>query len=128
MVKVCWVHVQVERVERFVVAHGQIVLNQFKNFPNKAVARSAFAATLRERMETRRHAKLYLAPLGRGQRAKGLRANPLRDRAAGRGKPMTATATTMVKAIWQSYFLAPGQAGAAVLLSLGPSASTVTWC
>jgi hypothetical protein len=39
-------------------------------------------------------------------RAKGLRANPMRDRASVRAKPMTATATAMVKAIWRAYFLA----------------------
>ncbi len=34
----------------------------------------------------------------------------LQDRAAGKkSKPMTATATTMVKAIWQSYFNVSGQ-------------------
>ena len=35
----------------------------------------------------------------------------MQDRAAGKkSKPMTATATTMVKAIWQSYFNVAGQA------------------
>ena len=37
-------------------------------------------------------------------------ANPMRDRAAGRAKPMTATATRMVKAIWASYFTPVGAA------------------
>ena len=37
---------QVERVERFVVVHGQIILNQFKHFPNKAVQRSAGAVAI----------------------------------------------------------------------------------
>lgn len=37
----------------------------------------------------------------------GLRANPMRDCAA-RQKPMTATATRMVKAIWHDYFVRTG--------------------
>jgi DNA (cytosine-5)-methyltransferase 1 len=51
----------VDRVERFVVVHGQIVLNQFKHYPNKAVQRAAFVGELKGRMEQRKHHKLYMA-------------------------------------------------------------------
>ena len=44
------------------VVHGQIVLNQFRHYPIKAVAKSAFVAALRQKMELRRHCKLYSAP------------------------------------------------------------------
>ena len=50
---------QADHVERFVVVHGQIILNQFKNFPKKSVANSAFVSGLRAKMELRRHCKLY---------------------------------------------------------------------
>lgn len=90
------------------VVHGQIILNQFKNFPKKSVANSAFATALKARMELRRHCKLYLAARPKA-RMRGLRANPMRDHAHIRMKPMTATATTMVKAIWRSYFYRTGQ-------------------
>ena len=53
---------QAELVERFVVVHGQIILNQFKNFPKKSVANSAFVTGLKGKMELRRHCKLYLRP------------------------------------------------------------------
>jgi hypothetical protein len=37
----------------------------------------------------------------------------MKDHAAGaRAKPMTATATTMVKSVWAAYFIASGQAAA----------------
>ena len=49
-------------MERFVVVHGQIILNQFKNFPKKSVANSAFVGGLRAKMELRRHCKLYTVP------------------------------------------------------------------
>jgi hypothetical protein len=39
-----------ERVERFVVVHGQIILNQFKHFPNKAVREAAFCKELRTKV------------------------------------------------------------------------------
>ena len=93
---------QAEAVERFVIVHGQVILNQFKNYPVKAVRESAFVAALRTRMQQRRHSKLYMA--AKGKLKAGLNRNPMRDRGAGRPKPMTATATTMVKSIWASYF------------------------
>lgn len=49
---------QVPAVERFVVVHGQIVLNQFHNYPKEAIKRSAFCSTLKQRMEMRRHTKI----------------------------------------------------------------------
>ena len=41
------------------MVHGQIILNQFKNFPKKSVANSAFVSGLKAKMELRRHCKLY---------------------------------------------------------------------
>ncbi|CAL5224063.1 g6688 [Coccomyxa viridis] len=95
-----------ELVERFVVVHGQIILNQFKSFPKKSVANSAFVSGLKGKMELRRHCKLYARPQPKA-RVRGLRANPMRHHAA-RQKPMTATATRMVKAIWHAYFVRTG--------------------
>ena len=48
-------------MQRFVVVHGQIILNQFRHYPNKAVQRSAFATELKRNMEMRKHHKLYMA-------------------------------------------------------------------
>ena len=98
-------------MQRFVVVHGQILLNQFKHFPVKAVRESAFALTLKSQMELRRHAKLYLKP-AKAQRGHS-NSNPMRDRASVKAPPMTATATTMVKAVWQSYFSTAAAAAAA---------------
>ena len=50
---------QVPVVERYVVVHGQIILNQFKHLPSKAIKASAFPAALRSALEQRRHLKLY---------------------------------------------------------------------
>ena len=41
------------------VVHGQIILNQFKHLPSKAIKASAFPAALRTALEQRRHLKLY---------------------------------------------------------------------
>lgn len=124
-------------VERFLVCHGQIVLNQFnallqqdRSQDAKAVAQCVFAQTLRNKMLERRHLKLYApskaalkamqlaarkasAKTGRAAGAgtrRALRANPLKGSAAAKARaaPMTATATAMVRAVWQSYFAAAG--------------------
>jgi hypothetical protein len=42
---------QADVVERFVVVHGQLFLNQFSNYPVESVRRSAFVSTLKERMQ-----------------------------------------------------------------------------
>lgn len=100
---------QPEAAERFLIVHGQVFLNQFKTYPVKAVREAAFVGALRTRMQQRRHSKLYMA--AKRKLRGGLNRNPMRDRAAGRQKPMTATATAMVKGIWASYF-AVGSPGA----------------
>jgi hypothetical protein len=94
------------QVERYLVVHGQIVLNQFKNYPVKAVRECAFVGALRDRMRARRHSKLFLSKrkITVAMRA-GRKVNPMRDRSPkSKPKPMTATATSLVKAIWEDYF------------------------
>lgn len=89
-------------IERFLTVHAPVILSCFNNFPVKEVRNSAFASTLRDKLSSVRHYKLYRSArklLSRVNR------NPMKDRAAGgRSKPMTATATVMVKSIWQAYF------------------------
>lgn len=96
-------------IERFLSVHGQIILNCFQNYPVDAIRRSAFASTLRDHMALVRHSNLYQSSIK--SKPRGVNRNPMKDRAAGaRSKPMTATATTMVKSIWQAYFI-PGSKG-----------------
>jgi hypothetical protein len=94
------------QVERFLVVHGQIILNQFKHYPIKSVQRCAFTGQLKERMEARRHAKLYLSKRKITVEARRDRKlNPMRNRTpAFKPVPMTATATHLVKEVWLDYF------------------------
>ena len=93
-------------MERFLVVHGQIILNQFSHFPIKAVQRCAFVTGLRDRMQARRHSKLYLSKRKiTAQMRASRKQNPMRNRSpAFKVKPMTATATNLVKAVWRNYF------------------------
>ncbi len=73
-----------DRVERFVVVHGQIFLNQLKAFPKQAVQRAPFGTGLKAAMEARRHSKLYYSKKGfsRVMRVSGVNRNPMKVREA----------------------------------------------
>ena len=92
---------KVIQVERFLSVHAQIFLSCFQHYPSDHVRKCAFVVTLRQKLDSVKHSKLYVSTRGRGK----MNRNPMRDRAANaRAKPMTATATRMVKHVWQSYF------------------------
>lgn len=94
------------QVSRFLVVHGQIILNQFKNFPVKQIQRCAFVGQLQKQMEARRHSRLYLSKRKiTAEMRVGRKLNPMRDRTAkSKPTPMTATATNLVKSVWMNYF------------------------
>ena len=82
------------------------MLNQFKNFPVKQIQRCAFVGHLQKQMEARRHSRLYLSKRKITVEMRvGRKLNPMRERIAkSKPKPMTATATTLVKSVWMNYF------------------------
>jgi DNA (cytosine-5)-methyltransferase 1 len=48
-------------VEKYVVVHGQIILQQFREYPDRLIQQSAFGAGLLAQMEARHHTKLLLS-------------------------------------------------------------------
>ena len=68
---------QLTAVERFVVVHGQIILNQFKHFPNKAIQNCAFVNSLKTAMEARKHSKLY-SSTKKAIKSKSVNRNPMK--------------------------------------------------
>jgi hypothetical protein len=110
----------VAQVARFLVVHGQIILNQFKNYPVKAVQQCAFVSALQDRMRERSHSKLFMSKrkITAAMRI-DRKANPMRNREPkSKPKPMTATATTFVKAIWADYFNAEAADKGVLLIQL----------
>lgn len=72
---------QLDRIERFLVVHGQILLSQIKAYPNKDVQRSQFVTSLKQKMEARRHSKLYYSKRGFSKAPATMRAvnrNPMK--------------------------------------------------
>ncbi|CAI5497839.1 unnamed protein product [Closterium sp. Naga37s-1] len=107
-------------MERFLVVHGNIILQQFREYPVETIRRSPFISTLREKMEMRSHTELKVSKkkaamivASRGSNGRGggdggsaRNANPaaaLRPDASKR-KPMRATTTQLVHRIWKEYY------------------------
>lgn len=108
------------------LVHGQIILNQFKNYPVKAIQQCAFVSALQTRMSERKHSKLFMSKRKFTANMRiAKKVNPMRNRdPKPKPKPMTATATTLVKAIWADYFCA----GAAKAGELSAARSRLPSC
>ena len=115
---------RIQTVEKYLAVHGQIVLSCFQHYPIESIRRSAFVTHLKEKLALVRHSKLYHSG-SLSSKLRTVNRNPMKDRAAGaRSKPMTATATTMVKSIWQAYFTTFGHGAAADGLASSEKAGT----
>ncbi|GAA0163095.1 DNA methyltransferase [Lithospermum erythrorhizon] len=92
-------------VERYVVVHGQIILQQFLEFPDKNIKKSGFVLGLTNKMEERHHTKWLM------KKKKILQRNEmnLNPRAAmgpvvSKRKAMQATTTKLINRIWGEYY------------------------
>eukprot|EP01018_Ginkgo_biloba_P018917 Gb_24436 [translate_table: standard] len=93
-------------VERYVVVHGQIILQQFSEYPDDLIRRSAFVMGLSSKMEQRHHTKLVLTK----KKAVIVKEKNLNPRAAilrpdaSKRKQMRATTTKLINRIWSEYY------------------------
>ncbi|WJX71695.1 DNA (cytosine-5)-methyltransferase 1 [Trifolium repens] len=92
-------------VERYVVVHGQIILQLFAEFPDDKIRKSAFVIGLAKKMEERHHTKWLV------KKKKVMpRSEPnLNPRAAmapvvSKRKAMQATTTKLINRIWGEYY------------------------
>lgn len=92
-------------VERYVVVHGQIILQQFLEFPDEKIKKSAFVVGLTKKMEERRHTKWLVKKKKILQRDEP----NLNPRAAiapmvSKRKAMQATTTRLINRIWGEFY------------------------
>ncbi|KAK3124625.1 hypothetical protein QOZ80_7BG0589580 [Eleusine coracana subsp. coracana] len=90
-------------VERYIVVHGQIILQQFADFPDETIRRSAFATGLLLKMEQRRHTKLVMKKKTQVMRGENLNPSAAMGPAS-RRKVMRATTTRLINRIWSDYY------------------------
>ncbi|XP_061364298.1 DNA (cytosine-5)-methyltransferase 1-like [Gastrolobium bilobum] len=92
-------------VERYVVVHGQIILQLFAEFPDEKIRKSAFVTGLTNKMEERHHTKWLVK---KKKVVPGSEPN-LNPRAAvapivSKRKAMQATTTRLINRIWAEYY------------------------
>ena len=92
-------------VERYVVVHGQIILQLFAEFPDEKIRKCAFVIGLINKMEERHHTK-WLVKKKKVVQKSELNLNP---RAAmtpvvSKRKVMQATTTRLINRIWGEYY------------------------
>lgn len=92
-------------VERYVVVHGQIILQLFAEFPDDNIRKSSFVTGLTNKMEERHHTKWLVK-----KKKVVPRSEPnLNPRAAvgpvvSKRKAMQATTTRLINRIWGEYY------------------------
>ncbi|XP_020272922.1 DNA (cytosine-5)-methyltransferase 1B-like isoform X2 [Asparagus officinalis] len=90
-------------VERYVVVHGQIILQQFADYPDPTIQKCSFVAGLSEKMEQKHHTKLLLKKKMVVQKEANL--NPSASMCPiSKKKLMRATTTKLVNKIWADYY------------------------
>lgn len=92
-------------VERYVVVHGQIVLQLFAEFPDDKIKRCAFVIGLTSKMEERHHTKWLVkkkkvVPKGEPNLNPRAAMGPV----ASKRKVMQATTTRLINRIWGEYY------------------------
>lgn len=93
-------------VERYVVVHGQIILQQFAEYPSARIKKCVFVSGLTSRMEHRHHTKLLVSKKKTKVSKKERNLNPTAcvGPDVKKQKPMRATTTSLVNRIWSSYY------------------------
>ncbi|KAI3695093.1 hypothetical protein L1987_78081 [Smallanthus sonchifolius] len=91
-------------VERYVVVHGQIILQQFAEFPDVTIRKSAFVSGLEGKMLERHHTKWTV----KKKKIETKQAN-MNPRAAmgpliSKQKAMPATTTRLINRIWGEFY------------------------
>ncbi|XP_059647244.1 DNA (cytosine-5)-methyltransferase 1 [Cornus florida] len=92
-------------VERYVVVHGQIILQQFSEFPDEMIKKSAFVIGLTKKMEERHHTK-WLVKKRKVVERNETNLNPRAGIApvVSKRKAMQATTTKLINRIWGEYY------------------------
>ncbi|KAL2621227.1 hypothetical protein R1flu_001432 [Riccia fluitans] len=101
-----WISSKPADVERYVIVHGNIILQQIEEFPEQLIKKSAFGTGLKIKMEQRNHEKLAVSKK-RLLSKKDVNLNPRARLASSilkKTKPMRATTTQLVNRIWSGYF------------------------
>ncbi|KAL2928901.1 hypothetical protein RDABS01_034312 [Bienertia sinuspersici] len=90
-------------VERYVAVHGQILLQQFAEYPDNTIRNSAFVTGLYDNMVTRHHTKWVVKK--KAVTRKDTNLNPIAKMVpVAKRKLMPATTTRLINRIWGEFY------------------------
>ncbi|TXG69970.1 hypothetical protein EZV62_004905 [Acer yangbiense] len=91
-------------VERHVVVHGQIILQQFSEFPDETIRKCAFVTGLCVKMEERHHTKWLVKKKVVLKKEANLNPRAAMEPVVSKRKAMPATTTKFINRIWGEFY------------------------
>ncbi|CAH2044605.1 unnamed protein product, partial [Thlaspi arvense] len=96
-------------VERYLVAHGQVILQMFSAYPKKHIVKCSFATDLARKLEERQHTRWVIKKNEASQKNRYQKKDNLLPRAgmppAAKNKSaMQATTTRLINRIWGEFY------------------------
>ncbi|KAL6956133.1 DNA (cytosine-5-)-methyltransferase [Sarracenia purpurea var. burkii] len=91
-------------VERYVVVHGQIILQQFSEFPDETIRKCAFVSGLHDKMEERHHTKWLVKKKVLLKKEANLNPRAAMGPMVSKRKAMPATTTRLINRIWGEFY------------------------
>ncbi|KAM7482009.1 hypothetical protein LguiB_006592 [Lonicera macranthoides] len=92
-------------VERYIVVHGQIILQQFAEYPDDIIKKCSFVTGLQDKMEERHHTKwLMKKKVTLNKKEENLNPRAAMPVVVSNRKAMPATTTRLVNRIWGEYY------------------------
>lgn len=91
-------------VDRYVVVHGQIILQQFSEYPDDTIRKSAFVTGLNDKMEERHHTKWLVKQKLVLKKEMNLNPRAAMGPVVSSRKAMPATTTRLINRIWGEFY------------------------
>ena len=91
-------------VESYVTVHGQVILQQFAEYPDNTIKKSAFATGLYDKMEQRHHNKWLVKKKVVLKKEVNMNPRAAIAPAVSKRKAMPATTTRLINRIWGEYY------------------------
>ncbi|XP_043714468.1 DNA (cytosine-5)-methyltransferase 1A-like [Telopea speciosissima] len=91
-------------VERYVVVHGQIILQLFSEYPDELIRKCAFVTGLFSKMEERQHTKLLVTKKAVVKQKTNLNPRAAMGPVVSKREKMQATTTRLINRIWGEYY------------------------
>nr|XP_010936296.1 DNA (cytosine-5)-methyltransferase 1B [Elaeis guineensis]XP_019701343.1 DNA (cytosine-5)-methyltransferase 1B [Elaeis guineensis]XP_019701346.1 DNA (cytosine-5)-methyltransferase 1B [Elaeis guineensis]XP_019701349.1 DNA (cytosine-5)-methyltransferase 1B [Elaeis guineensis]XP_029123947.1 DNA (cytosine-5)-methyltransferase 1B [Elaeis guineensis] len=91
-------------VERYIVVHGQIILQQFAEYPDENIRKCAFVTGLSDKMMERQHTKLVMKKKVVVKKEENLNPSATMRPVLSKRDVMRATTTRLINRIWGDYY------------------------